>query len=70
MVAEQYDVDWITASDAATTLGVTKRRVLQLIEAGRLPARKLGWSYLIRRPDLELVAERRWGRPRKDRHYA
>jgi len=31
------DVDWITVSRAARALGVSERRVRQLVEAGRFP---------------------------------
>lgn len=31
------DVDWVTAKRAASILGVSDRRVLQFIRAGRLP---------------------------------
>ena len=70
MAADRHDLDLVTVSEAAAALGVSPRRVLQLIEAERLPAAKLGWGYVIRRPDLALVAERRWGRPRKDQQCA
>ncbi len=69
MVTEQDYIDLMTANDAAIALGITKRRVLQLIQIGRLPATKLGWSYLIRRSDLHLVAARQPGRPRKNQHF-
>jgi excisionase family DNA binding protein len=70
MLADRDDIELMTVNDAAAVLGISTRRVLQLIAAGRLPATKLGWGYLIRRPDLALVAERRWGRPRKNHQYA
>jgi len=49
--------------DAATGLGITPRRVVALIRAGRLPALRVGRSWVIREADLELVKERRPGRP-------
>jgi len=50
--------------DAATRLGITPRRVVALIRAGRLPALRVGRSWVIREADLELVKERRRpGRP-------
>lgn len=54
----------ITTAQAATILQVSRSRVLKLIEAGRLPAEKLGRDWLIRLDDLELVKVRRPGRPR------
>ena len=70
MVADRHDLGLVTVSEAAEALRVSTRRVLQLIEAGRLPAARLGRAYVIRRPDLALVAERHWGRPRKDQQCA
>lgn len=59
----------LTTRAAATRLGITPRRVLALIRAGRLPARKLGRDWLIAEADLAGVAERppgnRTGRPRR-----
>ena len=49
--------------DAATRLGITPRRVVALIRAGRLPALRVGRSWVIREADLALVKERRPGRP-------
>ena len=54
----------ITATDAANRLGVTRGRVIQLINAGRLPAEKVGMQYLIKPADLAKVKDRKPGRPR------
>ena len=59
----------IGARDAAAELGVSHRRVLQLILGGRLPAQKIGKSYVVNRADLVKVRNRKPGRPwpkRKD----
>ncbi len=55
----------ITTADAATRLGVHQTRVQVLIREGRLPAQMLGGTYLINEDDLQLVAVRKVGRPRK-----
>jgi excisionase family DNA binding protein len=55
----------ITVSQAAVDLRVTRARVLQLINAGRLPAQKLGMQYLIDRKDLGKVRVRKPGRPKR-----
>lgn len=55
----------LTTNQAAEKLGVSRRRVLALIEAGRLPADKFGDAYMIDEKDLELVRERKIGRPKK-----
>ena len=54
----------ITTAQAAIILQVSRSRILKLIEAGRLPAEKIGRDWLIRPEDLELVKVRRPGRPR------
>jgi excisionase family DNA binding protein len=61
MSAEGY----ISTADAAERLGVTRQRVLQLIDGGRLPARMFAHVYMIREADLNLVADRPPGRPPK-----
>lgn len=54
----------LTTNQAAEILGVTPRRVLQLIASGRLPAEKHGRDWAIKATDLELVRVRRPARPR------
>lgn len=56
---------FLTTLEVAEKLGVTRRRVLALIEAGRLPATKFGRDYMIRKEDLKLVENRKVGRPKK-----
>jgi excisionase family DNA binding protein len=55
----------MTTVQAAKTLGVTKSRVNALINAGRLPAQKIGIQWLIDRKDLAKVRIRKPGRPKK-----
>jgi len=55
----------LTTKQAAEILGVTTRRVLTLIHSGRLAAEKHGRDWAIRPEDLELVKERKPGRPFK-----
>jgi excisionase family DNA binding protein len=57
-------MDLITSSEAAAKLGVTRPRVIQLIRAGRLPAKKVGMQYLIKPADLAKVRDRKPGRPK------
>jgi excisionase family DNA binding protein len=54
----------ITTAIASARLGITPRRVRELIRTNRLPAQKLGRDYLIEEADLELVRVRKHGRPR------
>ena len=58
-------MDFLTTLEAAEKLGVTRRRVLALILAGRLPAQKFGRDYMIKEKDLKLVENRKVGRPKK-----
>lgn len=55
--------DILNTEEAAERLGVSARRVQQLIKAGRLPAREFGGSYMITASDLKLVEDRPPGRP-------
>lgn len=55
----------ISTKEAAERLGVHRSRVLVLIKSGRLPARRVGTTWVIDEADLELpsVRERRTGYP-------
>ena len=55
----------ISAAEAAEKLGVHITRVQVLIREGRLPAQKVGGSYVINESDLKLVEHRKPGRPPK-----
>jgi excisionase family DNA binding protein len=55
----------LTTQEAAERLGVTVRRVNDLITAGRLPATRFGRAYMIKESDLKHVENRSPGRPRK-----
>ena len=53
----------INTKQAAQSLGITPRRVIALISAGRLPAIKIGRDWIISESDLDLVRDRKPGRP-------
>jgi excisionase family DNA binding protein len=55
--------DLISSKEAAKKLGVSIRRVQALITSGKLPAQKIGNSYVVQEKDLELVKNRQPGRP-------
>ena len=57
----------LTVKQAAEILGVHRSRVRVLIREGRLPAQKVGRDWIILKPDLELVQDRKPGRPMKQR---
>jgi excisionase family DNA binding protein len=54
----------LTTAQAAERLGVTTRRVQQLIKSGRLPAEKFGRDFAIEESDLEAVKDRPTGYPK------
>jgi len=62
--------EFISTTDAAARLGITRQRVLQLIEGGRLPASLFANVYMIRETDLKLVQTRTPGRPPKPKPVA
>jgi excisionase family DNA binding protein len=53
----------ISTQDVADRLGVTIARVQQLIWEGKLPAQKIGRTYIVEEADLEKVKNRKRGRP-------
>ncbi|MEJ7862136.1 MAG: helix-turn-helix domain-containing protein [Pyrinomonadaceae bacterium] len=55
----------LSAKEVAEKLGVSDRRVRFLITSGKLPAIRVGNSYVIQESDLKVVAERKNGRPKK-----
>jgi len=55
----------LTSAQAAERLGVSVRRVQQLVKDGRLPADVFGGSLMIKEEDLKLVENRKVGRPPK-----
>ena len=55
----------LSVVESAERLGVNRQRVQVLITEERLPAQKIGNSYVIKESDLELVKERKTGRPKK-----
>ncbi len=57
----------LSVIEAAEKLGVSRIRVNQFIDEGRLPAQKVGRSYVIKESDLELVKDRKTGRPPKSK---
>ncbi len=58
----------LSVIEASEKLGVSRWRVNQFIDEGRLPAQKVGRSYVIKESDLQLVENRQTGRPPKDKN--
>lgn len=56
----------LTTREAAEKLNISMRRVRALIESGSLPSTQYGRDHLIKESDLELVKDRKPGRPAKD----
>lgn len=59
------NLNLITTKEAAERLDVSMRRVTALINEGRLPSTQIGREHLIKESDLELVKDRKVGRPPK-----
>ncbi len=60
-------IDLIGTKEAAEKLGVSLRRVQQLIELGTLPVQRIGRDYLIQEKDLSKVTiHGKPGRPQKN----
>lgn len=59
------EIKLISVAEAAKILGVTRGRVNQFITDKRLPAQRIGRSFAIREEDLQLIQNRRTGRPPK-----
>jgi len=57
--------EYITTNEVTATLGVTRQRVLQLIQDGRLKASKFSNVYMIRTSDLSKIEVKPMGRPPK-----
>jgi len=54
----------LTTAQAAKKLGISPRRLLELIKGERLPAQPFGRTYMIEEKDLKLVKNRKPGRPK------
>lgn len=57
--------DYISTTEAGEILGISRQRVLKLVQDGRLKAIKVANVYLIKKADLADVKDRRPGRPAK-----
>jgi excisionase family DNA binding protein len=55
----------LSTAEVATQLGVTRQRVLELITSERLPAIKVGRSYVVRAGDVAALELGKPGRPPK-----
>jgi excisionase family DNA binding protein len=57
----------LSVKDSAELLGISRQRIQALISNGRLPAQKIGNSYVIKEADLKLIEDRQTGRPPKEK---
>jgi len=53
----------LTTTGAARRLGISRRRVLAYVAAGRLPAQRFGVAWMIQADDLAVLVRRKPGRP-------
>jgi excisionase family DNA binding protein len=58
--------DLLVTAEVAKELGISISRVQILIGEGRLPAKRMGAIWVVRKEDLELVRHRPTGRPPKN----
>ena len=60
--------EFLTTTEVAKALNLTRRRIVAMIAAGRLPAQSVGEGdgvrYLVKRSDLKLLKNRKPGRPK------
>lgn len=56
--------DFVSVSQAAEMLGVSRQRVLAIIASGLLPAQRLGHAWMIKRRDVAKMPRRNRGRPK------
>ena len=55
---------YLTTKEVAEKLDITVGRVRQMIADGQLPSQKIGRDNFIKESDLELVKDRKVGRPK------
>jgi excisionase family DNA binding protein len=55
---------FLTTKQVAEKLGVSVGRVRQMVADGQIPATKIGRDNFIKETDLELVKDRKVGRPK------
>jgi excisionase family DNA binding protein len=55
---------YVSATDAAAIVGISKSRILFLIQNGRIPASKIGPNYVVARADAENFKRMPAGRPK------
>jgi excisionase family DNA binding protein len=60
-------VDLVTTTEAASRLGISRTRVVALIDEGRLKAQKTGRDWMIKKGDLKPLKKRKPGRPRSSK---
>ena len=57
-------VETVTGTEAATILGVSKQRLCKLLRDGRIPAKREGHAWIVKRADVEAFHALPSGRPR------
>lgn len=68
MICHNQSVEgYLTTKEIAKKLGVSVRRIVALINSGNLPSERIGRSHVIKESDLELIKERKPGRPTKEK---
>jgi excisionase family DNA binding protein len=66
MTKKKHEDPLIDTNEAAERLGISRRHAWSLVRDGKLPAQKVGRTYVIKLSDLKLVETRpKVGRPSK-----
>jgi excisionase family DNA binding protein len=65
MPIEPTEERLLSTTEVAERLGITRHAVIALIKRGSLPAQKFGVNWIVQEKDLELVKNRKVGRPKK-----
>ena len=63
------DDELITTGEAATYLGMSRQRMIELAENGKIPTRRAGKFWLFRRADLDrwkVAPKDKGGRPKNE----
>ena len=55
----------LSIAEAAKRMNISRQRLTVLVKEGRVPARKFGKQYFVQAAELNLLVERKIGRPKK-----
>jgi excisionase family DNA binding protein len=56
------NIELLSTAQAAAILGVTRQAVLELVQRGRIPASKVGFSYILTHQDVLMYQQQKAAR--------